>query len=791
MTALELKEKLKNQPLDELRKLVTALDSDFFKINPQEKKTSKLNDWIKENKNLNKKSRLTNISYYHWIQKKASENIDEILKKDGDEGRVSLAIEIIIYIYYEKCSIRPEFWVKDGVEKINFIKEDNKLHEYKVKWIRVEKVIPRTVGANYYLFYYWRDTSSKEKEHLDRGIIEVYNNWEKAKLYLIYPNPKSGSLKNYSLEYEGTAIKPDSEHHLGCISFIQQPNKETKFLNIFTILFYSDSNLTSRNYLPVAYTKLHQSKRFPTSGIGYLEKINSANNLKDVENYLEKNKVIHPSIYYQLYRKRLLIPHGEVLIKDTDIKTLCINPISKLDELSGIYKGIMFYSPLSGNTSLITFYLKLCKNGYVEVFTKLKPEGHTGQCKVTDDKDFKSRDLLIEFDYRKELDIYNSKFILRADLEDNKYLYGISVVDGSTRATKVRFERIEVSDIVNLKDNLEKKYKTESLPIKIKDEVNKEVIKKLNSDANLKDFLLVTGKKHSRYTDGFVSEELKQSFENQIVSDLIIDKYDCYSFTLDGNKEIQNYTEKEALIWRYPIEIFSNGCVQITTHRGTFIGKLAEDQSYFSFSIFETSLRLHAIFRKSELEDKEKINRLYGVLVRVNEGNPEGRVCVLIKEKVSTNSLKISIDSNEFHKTDAETFGVLSFLRGAVNRIVRSPKNDQNVFKPRTGKNSMKRDIFYSACYLASQNKIEDCISRLRMAYINGFAQDKFINLVIPNSNTKEEIDKLKQFSEQIQPSIQKIIEERMELVNVVINGPLNNPEIKEEVKRLWNISIP
>lgn len=236
-----------------------------------------------------------------------------------------------------------------------------------------------------------------------------------------------------------------------------------------------------------------------------------------------------------------------------------------------------------------------------------------------------------------------------------------------------------------------------------------------------------------------------------------------------------------------PLKITSDGKVFLKGQSGEFSGTASLRDSELNISVLHAKSSIYIVGNVHDVKE----NRTPCVSIWRNGHNPEARAEVLIRvtderlfyEKSDYKKVNLRTDIVELVKISLNYSGVVSFLRGNVDRVISLPQKT-DIFFPRASK--IRRAHFFSACYLAANDSrvnrevIEDYLQR---SYVHGFA----VTLIY--------LDKLKGIDDQISKervhqNKKSILRDQSLLKKEISDGGALVGH-RQFIKDLWRDAIP
>ena len=646
----------------------------------------------------------------------------------------------------------------------------------------------QVTNEKFYIFHYWK-TNFEFESNGKVNIAKLRLDYIKKTANLIY---KSNNDPGNSST--GKIIEANSATGGKIIKIVFSDSSENPLSMV--ISFFLPQVLDLQENIWASYTKERKEKRGSmVTGSAYLKRFD---NIKAWENYFTEPPVLDNGVYAYLINNRIDLPQTS----PDNISGLG-NISTSLSNFEGVYRGNLIHHENEMDSSFNNFIIVLKGNGKVIIYTARAQElPHTiyvGYYRVISRES--SKILIIDYDYNKLepsrfshfSKYYNFRLVLRK--EGNHGLLGTRIAINKSTNTPIVARlalnkldtQINVDDFFStsketVKAFLSEEGNLEEIPIFKLGKINPDILLFFQNENNsfLANFFLGKGKFFS-YSDSNILNLIANSLPENHIDFAINGEFECYSFTLRGNKRIFQYTIEEAVFLMYPLKIEKDGNVFIKVGSNIHQGRAYFNSDKKELLInFTNSIFLSAIFTLLEFEGNFYSDRISGTLIKNTNvgGNPEGRVCVLIKKEnaysnnVHKKSEDIPFDSSNFIFIDKETNGALSYLAGPVNRIARGVNDGKDTTQVR-GNSSFKKDMFYAACYLAQKKNpdVNAVKKRLLQCYLHGFAQTFHKGIEIEKSDDT---------------AFQKLRDERKELLDAMNNGPLKSEVFKKYIEELW-----
>ena len=756
---------------------------------------------------------------------------NRLLSFDGEMNNLKVPnpVKVVSRIVLKLCdkhNIELEFDEKDQIKFNMLEKNGEKVESVLYKQVKASKKLKdkNKIKQFCYLLYYWRKDDIIENrivEHQEIAVsyLQLLPESETAELIILY---SSGVERKLTGTYESL------EEHI-YINLYDIKQKGAYSFKVSIVIHLSDQTLSLETYKWFSYNTADRSEKLPNAGIGYMEYYQVG---KDWKRDLKKKHIevgIKPDIYYMLYKNRLIAPSD----KPNSSYYPPLDNIKLLEHYEGVYQGINMQNYRG---DIVTFGMTLRKNGQVIIRTKNKinnPSPNTnnnfyeGMCRIIRSPTNESRMLIIDFDYNDEFKIDRLKFYLTPpeDYSSNKYLLGVRSGMYNHKPLVGRI-KLKITDykIEDFGSNSESWNKLDIRSLKFDTDL-KEIETLLNED-NTKEFFLGQDG-NSKFTDinifqeffGDSSSRLSQPKTNVVKKDekanldiiALVGNYELYSSTLEseeGEKKIIEYEVAENKVIKFAIDIKENAEASLKVRRVAgqnkdivLVGKVECSESCLSITVNDNNEFIHMLFTisKPSGEGFEETKHFYGTIQKLKSGRIESRACVLVKtpeERLKSNSFKkYTLEDDEYNKIDEETKGILSFLRGPINRIIRVPSNLNPIIRPRSGETNLKKELFYAACFKAIKKDFGTTEKLLKQAYANGFGQFKFaeheidkidFNILKCPTRLKDSLKKLQIERDEIRNEIKdKFTNENGEEIEA---GVLSEPNIRAFIKERWKI---
>ncbi|WP_020600333.1 hypothetical protein [Spirosoma panaciterrae] len=785
----------------------------------------------------NAKESYYNNVYYSILHDRYIKNNNKTQEEREKEEKEHI-LNIICYIYFKNSKLQ----FIDG--KVYYKpKNDEKDHEL-IDLKNYKNITSNDTQktALRYILYYWKESN----DYLSSGTLGRY---------ILEKNPKSSNVKLIRNKIELNGIIRETRSKDGIhisILFNEVDAKQT-----LSLLFYSRNTFGEEDAYWLAYSKERREGDIST-GIGYLGRIE-----EDINSKLDSE--LTDKLFPKLRGKRLDISRSlDIIGNKRDDNLDRIKGIYKCHLFIPTTSGprlspVLVIIDNKARVIIYTYNQKKFPNevyfGYYDLISINQESFLIINC---DYNVIKSR--VINYDVK-----MNFHFIFKTNewnRNSNEWI-GVRTIISHPKlrfplASKVILKKLDLStiedlvgykifekeniseeDLINKFFNLDAIYeKNEAskllddvanvlinslweVPIEEDNFRNVDLERYFEKNEEVKRFFL---NGHSEIlVDGGVSMLLK---DMQNISPLHGD-FICLNTTLFGDHQIYKYKSiHEVPIKKYPISIFPNGNARLKSKDAIYYGKVINySKDILQLNFYRESNKLNIKERNIYMDITIDLNSYIdhnipgstiwsGIATRriAKLKKLESRLCCVVRSidsfELNQYESDIKIDSFQFYRLDRKYNGILTYLIGPINRMVRSGLDEYSL-QYHANNNSYKRDFFYAACYLKSQGASNSIVKeRLFQAYIHGFARMSYKgelvdeNMKVNNKNksqikkNKKEIDnrpdvlKLneKLFSQDSKP-IEVFFEERKMLKAAIDNGLFSEFELVDYIKQHWFVN--